>query len=133
MEEHFILNKPHEELTFSDLRCHYGTGRSYIKFGSGRNRVLGYRYGVMTDMGDIEYSQWAVLVMKLIERSKETEVLNALERWTQENCVWLHSKKDVEEYALDLHSSRIFEDPKWVAYEQFRDQYAPWLKDKEGP
>ena len=81
MEEHFTLSKPREKLTFSGLRCHYGTGQSYIKFGSGRTRVLGYRYGVMTDIGDIEYSQWAALVMELIERSNETELLDALKRW----------------------------------------------------
>lgn len=133
MKEAFPLSKPREELTFSDLRCHFGTGRSYIKSGSGRCRVLGYRYGVMTDMGDIEYSQWAALMMELIKRSNEMELFDALKCWAQENCAWLHSKNAVEEYALDLHSSRIFENPKWVAYEQFRNQYAPELKNKEDP
>ena len=131
MKEAFTLSKPREELTFSDLRCHFGTGRSYIKSGSGRNRVLGYRYGVMTDIGDIEYSQWVILVLELIKRSNEMELLDALKCWAQENCAWLHNKKDIEECALDLHVSRIFENPKWAAYNQLRDQYAPWLKDKE--
>ena len=35
MDDVFILKKPREELTFSDLRHHFGTGRSYIKSGSG--------------------------------------------------------------------------------------------------
>lgn len=85
----------------------------------------------MTDIGDIEYSQWVILVLELIKRSNEMELLDALKCWAQENCAWLHNKKDIEECALDLHVSRIFENPKWAAYNQFRDQYAPWLKDKE--
>lgn len=35
-------------LTFADLRVHYYTGRSYLISGEGRDKVFGYRHGVMT-------------------------------------------------------------------------------------
>ena len=38
-------------LTFADLRVHYYTGRSYLISGEGRDKVFGYRHGVMTDIG----------------------------------------------------------------------------------
>lgn len=47
-----------EKLTFEDLRCHFGTGRSYVISGTGRDRKTGYRTGVQTDVGDIEVSEW---------------------------------------------------------------------------
>ena len=40
-----------EKLTFEDLRCHFGTGRSYVISGTGRDRKTGYRTGVQTDVG----------------------------------------------------------------------------------
>lgn len=40
-------------LTFAALRVHYYTGRSCLISGEGRNKVFGYRHGVMTDIGDL--------------------------------------------------------------------------------
>ena len=42
-----IWNTEHA-LTFADLRVHYYTGRSYLISGEGRDKVFGYRHGVMT-------------------------------------------------------------------------------------
>lgn len=123
MDQTFALKKPREELTFEDLREHFGTGRAYIKSGTGRDRVYGYRSGVMTNIGDIEESEWAELMMDLIERSGEQELQDLLRRWAKDHCAWLHSKREIEMYALRLHSSRIFENPNWVALEQFNTQY----------
>ena len=61
-------------LKFEDLRKRYGTGRSYTISGSGKNRVTGYRTGVMTNIGDIEVSQWERLVHELISRNQEEEL-----------------------------------------------------------
>ena len=55
----------------------------------------------------------------------------ALKRWSKKCCAWLHSKAKVKEYALELHSARIFENPSWAGYEQFWRDYAPCLA-KEG-
>ena len=100
MEDVFTIKKPREELTFADLRHHFGTGRAYIKSGSGRDRVYGYRRGIMTDIGDIEESEWKGLMLDLIQRSNEMDIYEALKRWSKECCAWLHSKAEVEEYAL---------------------------------
>lgn len=51
----------HRELTFEDLRIHYYTGRSYFISGEGRNKVFGYRHGVMTNIGDLSENEWARL------------------------------------------------------------------------
>ena len=44
-------------LTFAALRVHYYTGRSYLISGEGRDKVFGYRHGVMTDIGDLPVSR----------------------------------------------------------------------------
>ena len=59
------------ELSFAALRCHFQTGRSYVIYGEGRNRVSGYRTGVHCDLGDIERSEWIDMVKDMIRRSGE--------------------------------------------------------------
>lgn len=130
MDQVFTLKKRREDLTFADLREHFPTGRAYIKSGSGRDAVYGYRHGVMTDLGDIEESQWEELLMDLIRRSGELELQEQLRRWAKEHCAWLHTKQEVDRYALQLHSSRIFDNPEWVDYELFNREYRP--EQKEG-
>lgn len=125
------LKKPCNELTFADLRLHFSTGRSFIKSGSGRDAVYGYRHGVMTDVGDIEESARAQLMMDLIKRSGEEGIQMQLRLWAKENCAWLHSKKEIEMYALELHSSRIFDNPQWVDYDLFNREYRPKAAGQE--
>jgi len=130
-DQTFTLKKPREDLTFADLRAHFSTGRAYIKSGTGRDRVYGYRHGIMTDLGDIEESEWADLLMELIIRSGELHLHEQLKRWAKEHCAWLHTKQEVEQYTLKLHSARIFENPKWVAYELFNRAYRDRERNKK--
>ena len=58
-------------LTFADLRVHYYTGRSYLISGEGRDKVFGYRHGVMTDIGDLPEAEWTRLAKQLIRQSGE--------------------------------------------------------------
>ena len=57
-----LTQKPIEELKFSDLRVHYGTGRSIHVSGTGRDKKFRYRHGAMTDLGDLEISEWNSLI-----------------------------------------------------------------------
>ena len=54
------------EITFADLRVHFGTGRAYTISGKGRDRVMGYRVGMQCNLGDIEVSEWIAKVKELI-------------------------------------------------------------------
>ena len=113
------------DLSFSDLEHRLATGQAYTKSGSGRNRVMGYRNGVMTRLGDLEASVWETLIRDLIHRSGEDMLLQALTEWVAANCPWLHTKAEIEQHALELHSSRIFENPKWAGYPEFNRKYRP--------
>lgn len=68
-----VGNTDHE-LTFADLRVHYYTGRSYLVSGEGRNKVVSYRSGVMTDIGDITDTEWIRLTKQMIEQAGEQEL-----------------------------------------------------------
>ena len=78
-------------LTFADLRVHYYTGRSYLISGEGRDKVFGYRHGVMTDIGDLPEAEWTRLAKQLIRQSGEQELYQQLFAWEREQSHWEQS------------------------------------------
>lgn len=116
--------KNDKEYTFHDLRHKYHTGRAYIISGSGRDKKMGYRHGVMCEIGDIEESKWVELMQDLITRYGEQELHQHLVEWV-ENYPWNYTKYQIKMYALELHSSRIFDNEEWVNFIQFNQKYRP--------
>lgn len=114
-----------KQFSFDDLRGHYGTGRSYTISGEGRNRVIGFRSGMMCNAGDIEISEWYKLVKDAIDRAGEHELFAQLLEFLREKEYSKRSKRELEEYALELHASRIFDNEAWVLFVQFNKKYRP--------
>ena len=114
------------DLSFSDLRVHFFTGVSVRKLGDQHSKSSGYRNGIMTGLGDLEYPVWETLIRDLIHRSGEDELLNSLIVWL-EATPWLHTKRDKELYALELHAGRIFDNPDWGDYAAFNRKYRPGI------
>ena len=114
-----------QKLTFAQVCLKYHTGRLYVIFGSGRHRKLGYRQGCLTEIGDIEISQWRELIQYLIERDGELQLQKNLLSWVKDSCPWLHTQEEQENYALELHAERIFDCKEWVAYGEFNKKYRP--------
>lgn len=110
---------------FSDLRVHYQTGRSYVKSGTGRDRVYGYRTGMMCNLGDIEKSEWCQLVKDAIERAGEQELHQHLLSYLKEHNYTKSSKAEMETEALELHAARIFDNEAWVEFLEFNRKYRP--------
>ena len=78
-----LSGKRGEDITFADLRVHYGTGRSIHVSGTGRDKKFRYRYGAMTDLGDLEISKWKSLINALIERHGEQKIQRQLRQWSK--------------------------------------------------
>lgn len=78
----------------------------------------------MTDIGDVPMADWNALARYIIERDGEQDLYEGLVEYAK-SCAWLHSKNVREEYALKLHISRIFDDQKWVGYEEFNRTHRP--------
>lgn len=119
------MNEQKPQLSFDDLRGHYGTGRSYTKSGEGRNRVIGYRFGMMCNAGDIELSRWYDLVKTAIVQAGEQELFAQLLEFLGENEYPKRSKRELEGAALELHASRIFDNEEWVYFLKFNQKYRP--------
>lgn len=112
-----------DNLTFEGLRKKYGTGRAYTISGKGRDRKTGYRRGVMTEYGDVELSDWKKLARMLIKRAGEENIQKWLFEWYTDNGFWIRDDENLDDYSLETHIARLFDDPKWCYYEHFNRRY----------
>lgn len=112
-------------LTFQDLRFCYCTGRSFLLSGSGRNKTLGYRHGVMCALGDIEQSEWVRLMHQLIDKTGEQQLYEQLLQWYTDHNYAHSSRSELEMEALQAHSHRLFDCERWVDYVPFNRRFRP--------
>ena len=111
-----------DDLTFQMVKYMYGTGRSN-SFTTAHGKVVTYRHGVMTEIGDIEESVWMQIVEFLIKKSQETELYNNLLEWVTDTIKWLQNDIERKMYAIRLHAARIFDNPDWIDYRAFNKKY----------
>lgn len=113
------------DLSFTDLRCRFQTGRSYVVSGEGRNRVYGYRNGVQCALGDLERSEWSELARELIDREEEQALYKQLLQYLKDHNYSKASNKELEFHALALHMDRIFDNERWLGFVDFNQKYRP--------
>lgn len=123
-----------QELTYEQIRKHFGTGRSIYISGTGRDKKIAYRNGYMTDIGNILDADWLELAKCLIERENEQQLFACLLEWVNDNYRWFRTKQECEQYTLELHVARIFDHEDWVDYKEFNKKYRPQvlLGDEKG-
>ena len=116
-------------LTFSDIRIMFGTGRS-IASGSGREKTHSYRIGCQTQIGDVKADVWIKLAELLIIQAGEEDTLTRLiEYMRSQPWIKQESLSKIREKALELHVSRIFDNPAWVDYIPFNESWRPEILD----
>ena len=110
------------KLEFSDIRVMFGTGKSIILSGSGRNKKVGCRIGFQTKIGDIQKDVWVKLAEQLIQQAGEENILERLIEYVK-NLAWMKNESAaiIKENALEMHAMRLFEDPAWVGYIPFNE------------
>lgn len=119
------IGTQNKQFTFEDLRPRLLTHRAYVKSGSGRDKVYGYRSGIQCNAGDIEEAEWQRLLSGLIRRSGEEELHEQLKAFVKTNYPWCRTKAEIEKEALHLHSVRIFDNEEWVCFMRFNRQHRP--------
>ena len=65
------------------------------------------------------------MVRELIQEAGEEELFQQLLEWIRERILWLKTEKERENYALELHASRIFDKEEWVDFVPFNRKYRP--------
>jgi hypothetical protein len=119
-----------EDLTFSDVRIRYRTGRSFRISQSGREKKYGYRHGVMTALGDLDFPEWERMVRFLIEKHGEQELQKQLGIWLHESNYAHETDKELAIKALELHAARIFDNRQWIGFISFNRRFRPAAVDE---
>ena len=112
------------EGTFEDIRWQYGVFRCNST-GAGRNKKYTPWRAVKTKLGEIEECDWCKLVEDVIERENEVPLMNALIQWCNEHNYVSASVSEMRKEALQLHASRIFDNPQWIGFIPFNAKYRP--------
>ena len=92
-----------EHLSFEDIRWRYGVFHP-TSTGAGRDKQYSAWIGVQTSLGEIEKGVWYQAAEALIQKA---------------------SARTVRHKALQLHISRIFDNPRWVNFIPFNREYRP--------
>lgn len=81
--------------------------------------------GVQTSLGEIEKGVWYQAAEALIQKAGEQKLLEALTDWESRHNYAKDSARTVRHKALQLHISRIFDNPRWVNFIPFNREYRP--------
>ncbi len=82
------------------------------------------RIGVQTALGDISETVWREAVEHVALRDYESWLVDALEEWSK-SLAFVKGRNEARKYALELYSSRIFDNKQWVGYIEFNRKYRP--------
>jgi len=87
-----------------------------IKYRNGRGVEAGElyktRFGVLkrkcilkelyeTDIGEIEPTEWIRIALQIVKCIGEEKLLEEIEKYAKENCVWLKNDTDIQEHSID--------------------------------
>ena len=112
------------ELTFEQLRVRHWSGKDTVS-GVGRYKSHTYHHYAVTALGEIELAQWRKLAKELIARNNEQDLQANLLEWEREHNYTRMQPTALELESLDLHVSRIFDNPLWVYFVPFNQRYRP--------
>jgi len=85
-----------------------GTG-NYIATRAGyRKEVTKYSEYYETDAGEFPPEQWLEIMRECVTASGSEQLFAKICEEVKQNCVWLKTDKDIEEYSLNILAGRIY-------------------------
>lgn len=86
----------------------YKTGMYEIARNGRMKEKTRYEEKYETIAGVFNEKTWKEKAMQEIERCEETELLEKVKRYCRMHCSWLHTEKEIEEYAINCLCSRVY-------------------------
>lgn len=91
---------------------------------TGRKQYRGISFK-KTLFGDIEDCNYYSLMKELIILAGKKELLEAIKDHCRENCVWLKTENDIENYAIDCLLSKAYE--HWKGFPKQIPEPSKWI------
>ena len=112
-----------EHLSFEDIRWRYGVFHP-TSTGAGRDKQYSAWIGVQTSLGEIEKGVW-YQAAEAHPKGWGAEASGGADRLGERHNYAKDSARTVRHKALQLHISRIFDNPRWVNFIPFNREYRP--------
>lgn len=110
--------------SMEELKIKQSCGRSFLIGIRDRRKITEYRMYYQTPAGEFEVETWENLMLEAIDKAGENVLFEELKEYAKK-LPWLKNSKAIQNYALELHSGRIFDDPQWVGYIKFNRKCRP--------
>lgn len=73
-----------------------------------------------TDIGEFVPEKWLEATMQIIHTLQEVNLLEEIKDHVKDNCVWLKTDKDIEEYSASCMASGAY-----MHWDDFKDKRLP--------
>lgn len=93
--------------------------------GSGDNKVVTYRHGITTKIGNIERELWKGVASEIVDRECGEGMLAHMVEYLSTGKARSRAADDIFEEALERCAERDFDSPKWTYYVDFNEKYRP--------
>lgn len=101
-----------------DLSYMYSTHSFHRTIVDGKRKDI-MNTTIVTPSGEISEKKWIELIEKQAKEKLELDILDKLKSYALNELAWIHADKEAYEHALNMYSIRMWENPKWVGYEEF--------------
>lgn len=96
------------------------TGATYTtRFGNTRHQNVFMEF-YRTDIGEFVPEKWLEATMQIIHTLQEVNLLEEIKDHVKNNCAWLKTDKDIEEYSASCLASGAY-----MYWDDFKDKRLP--------
>lgn len=83
------------------------------------NKVENSINEIITPSGTYSKDEWIKLVYESMKEQNEGYIFEMLIEYVKKECAWINTDDDAISLALELYSNRVFENLKWVGFNEF--------------
>lgn len=96
------------------------TGSKYTtRFGNTRHKYV-FKEFYQTNTGKFTRDRWLEVTRQIVENIQETKLLEEIKDYVKNNCYWLKTPDEVEEYAINCLASGAY-----MYWNDFKDKRVP--------
>lgn len=84
------------------------TGTFEVTRRGTRKSVLKYCETYKTKAGEFTPEEWRKRIKQIIEENNERELLDKIKQHCKQNCLWIKTEQELEDYSIDCLAGRVY-------------------------
>lgn len=112
------------EIGLKDLAVNSRSVRSTAT-GRGDNKVITYRHGIATNLGNIERGLWKEVAAEVVQRECDERNLKNMVAFLSEGRARSREADAIYEEAIELCIEQSFDNPEWAYFVLYNEMFRP--------